>query len=126
MLSELLGRIMRQEGRHAAYYASYARDLLEGDKRAQRITKWFLQHEWAVVGSGDVPKIETSFAAAYLFGSGDGAQLIERVEDRIDALPGLSGLNLVRSAIAEAAQHVRAEEGSVPAVPVGTDVAAAN
>ena len=37
VLTELLGRIMRQEGRHAAYYASYARDLLEGDPRAQRV-----------------------------------------------------------------------------------------
>ena len=117
VLTELLGRIMRQEGRHAAYYASYARDLLEGDPRAQRVTKWFLQHEWAVVGSGDVPKIETSFAAAYLFGSGDGAQLIERVEERIDALPGLRGLNLVRTGIAEATRHVCAEEGSVPVPP---------
>ena len=125
VLSELLGRIMRQEGRHAAYYASYARDLLEGDRRAQKITKWFLQHEWAVVGSGDVPKLETAFAAAYLFGSGDGAQLIERVEERIDALPGLSGLNLVRAAIGDAATLVRASEGSVPAVPAGRDVAAA-
>jgi hypothetical protein len=117
VLSELLGRIMRQEGRHAAYYASYARDLLEGDRRAQRVTKWFLRHEWAVVGSGDVPKIETSFAAAYLFGAGDGAELIERVEERIATLPGLGGLNLVRSAIAAAIEHVSSEEGSVPAPP---------
>lgn len=117
VLSELLGRIMRQEGRHAAYYASYARDLLEGDRRAQKVTKWFLRHEWAVVGSGDVPKIETSFAAAYLFGAGDGAELIERVEERIATLPGLAGLNLVRSAIAAAIVHVSAEEGSVPAPP---------
>lgn len=117
VLSELLGRIMRQEGRHAAYYASYARDLLEGDRRAQKVTKWFLRHEWAVVGSGDVPKIETSFAAAYLFAAGDGAELIERVEERIATLPGLAGLNLVRSAIAAAIVHVSAEEGSVPAPP---------
>ena len=120
VLSELLGRIMRQEGRHAAYYVSHARDLLEDDRRAQKVTKWFLQHEWAVVGSGDVPKIETSFAAAYLFGGGDGAELIERVEERIDALPGLAGLNLVRTAIAAAIKHVRAEEGSVPLAPASS------
>jgi hypothetical protein len=123
VLTDLLGRIMRQEGRHAAYYASYARDLLEGDRRAQRVTKWFLEHEWAIVGSGDVPKIETSFAAAYLFGAGDGAQLVDKVEERIDALPGLAGLNLVRTAIAEATAHVRAEEGSVP-VPVSRQTSA--
>jgi len=111
-LSELLGRIMRQEGRHAGYYSAWARELLEGDDRAQKVTSWFLRHQWAPVGNGDVPKIETSFATAYLFGSGDGAELVDRVEERIDALPGLSGLNLVRSAIVDARKHVIAEEGA--------------
>jgi len=117
VLTELLGRIMRQEGRHAGYYASYARDLLEDDRRAQKVTSWFLRNKWDVVGAGDVPKIETSFAAAYLFGSGDGGELIDKVEERIDALPGLSGLNLVRTAIREATEYVIAEEGSVPGIP---------
>jgi hypothetical protein len=114
VLTELLGRIMRQEGRHGAYYASAARDLLIDDVRAQKVTRWFLRHEWAPVGSGDVPKIETSFSTAYLFGAGDGMELIDRVEDRIDALPGLFGLNLVRSAIRESVAHVEREEGAVP------------
>ena len=112
VLTELLGRIMRQEGRHAAYYASYARDLLE-DRKSQKVTKWFLEHQWAIVGSGDVPKIETAYAGAYLFGSGDGLHLIDRIEERIDALPGLAGLNLVRSAIKEATEFVRATEGEI-------------
>ena len=120
VLTELLGRIMRQEGRHAAYYASYARDLLLDDKRAQKVTLWFLRHEWAPVGNGDVPKIETSFASAYLFGGGEGMELIDRIEERIDALPGLAGLNLVRSAIREAAEHVIREEGAVPPPPIAT------
>jgi hypothetical protein len=114
VLSELLGRIMRQEGRHAAYYASWARDLLEDNRRAQKVTRWFLKSQWAPVGNGDVPKIETSFATAYLFGSGDGMELIDRVEDRIDALPGIGGMNLVRNGIATAREHVIAEEGFLP------------
>ena len=112
-LSELLGRIMRQEGRHAGYYASGARDMLQ-ERRAQKVTKWFLRHEWAPVGSGDVPRIETAFATAYLFGAGEGTELIDRVEERIDALPGLNGLGLVRSAIAEATRYVIETEGAVP------------
>jgi hypothetical protein len=116
-LSELLGRIMRQEGRHAGYYSSWARDLLTDDKKAQKVTRWFLQHQWKPVGSGDVPRIETSFATAYLFGSGDGIELIDRIEDRIDQLPGLGGLNLVRTGIANAREHVIAELGAVPPPP---------
>ncbi|MBI4883463.1 MAG: ferritin-like domain-containing protein [Actinobacteria bacterium] len=119
-LTELLGRIMRQEGRHAGYYASYARDLL-ADRRAQKVTRWFLRHQWDVVGSGDVPKIETSFTTAYLFGAGEGTELVDRVEDRIDALPGLAGLNLVRSAIRKATAHVIAAEGAVPTPPERQD-----
>jgi len=114
VLTELLGRIMRQEGRHAGYYASYARDLLSDNVRAQKVTKWFLNHEWAPVGSGDVPEIETSFATAFLFGSGEGMHLVDLIEERIDALPGLSGLNLVRDAIAASRRHVLAEEGRLP------------
>jgi len=114
VLSELLGRIMRQEGRHAAYYAAWARELLDDSRRAQKVTSWFLRHEWAPVGNGDVPRIETSFATAYLFGGDEGRELIDRIEERIDALPGLNGLNLVRSAIVEARRHVIEEEGGLP------------
>lgn len=112
VLTELLGRIMRQEGRHAGYYAAWSRELLADDRRAQRVTSWFLRHQWAPVGNGDVPKIETSFTTAYLFGSGEGSGFVDRIEERIDALPGLGGLNLVRSAIESARGHVLADEGA--------------
>ena len=113
VLTELLGRIMRQEGRHAGYYASWARDMLE-ERRAQKVTSWFLRHEWAPVGNGDVPRLETSFATAFLFGSDSADEHVNRIEERIDSLPGLSGLNLLRSAIVEARAHVLAEEGVLP------------
>ena len=126
VLSELLGRIMRQEGRHAAYYASFARDLLQDDRRAQKVTSWFLRHQWAPVGNGDVPRIETAFATAYLFGNGEGSLLIDRIEDRIDQLPGLAGLGLVRAAIRESVATVEREEGKVPwpAEPQGSSTTA--
>jgi hypothetical protein len=111
VLTELLGRIMRQEGRHAAYYASWARDLLADSRRAQKVTSWFLRHQWAPVGSGDVPEIETAFATAFLFGEGEGIELIERIDDRIDALPGLAGLELVGTSIRQATQFVLDHEG---------------
>lgn len=114
VLTELLTRIMRQEGRHAGYYASYARDMLEGDRTAQRVTRWFLRHQWAPVGAGDVPKIETSFAAAYLFSGDAGAKLIDRIEQRVDGLPGLSGLGLIRAGITAAKDHVIEAEGFLP------------
>ena len=105
VLAELLGRIMRQEGRHAGFYSSYARELLEPDPRAQKVVRWFLRKQWAPVGSGDVPYEETTFVTSFLFGGlagSDGAEHVERIEERIDSLPGLSGLGLLRTAIATA------------------------
>jgi hypothetical protein len=117
-LAKLLTRIMRQEGRHAAFYASWARDLLADDRSAQRVTRWFLRHRWAPVGNGAVPKVETSFVTVFLFGHAEGRELIDRVEQRIDALPGLSGMNLVRSSIDKARYHLVREEGCLPRPPV--------
>jgi len=116
-LSTLLGRIMRQEGRHAGFYSAWARELLENDARSRWITKQFLLRQWDIVGNGDVPRSETAFAGAYLFGGDEGNALIERVEARIDALPGLSGLSLVRKAIVKATAEVIETEGALPVAP---------
>ena len=105
VLTELLTRIMRQEGRHAGFYSTYAKELLEDDRRAQKVVSWFLRKQWAPVGSGDVPHAETTFVTAFLFGGlagSDGWDHVERIEERIDSLPGLSGLGLLRTAIATA------------------------
>jgi hypothetical protein len=81
------------------------------------VTRWFLRKQWAVVGSGDVPKIETAFVGAFLFGAGEGTDFVDRIEERIDTLlPGQRGLNLVRNAIAEARVMVLAEEGHLPSL----------
>jgi len=106
VLTTLLGRIMRQEGRHAGFYSSYARELLADDPKAQRVVRWFLRHQWAPVGSGDVPQSETAFISSYLFSGPEGADHVERIEERIDSLPGLAGLGLLRSAVADAHAEV--------------------
>jgi len=123
-LSTLLGRIMRQEGRHAGFYSAWARELLEDDARSRWITKQFLLRQWDIVGNGDVPRSETAFAGAYLFGGDEGNVLIDRVEARIDALPGLAGLGLVRTAIKTATDEVIQTEGpGVLARPTGATAA---
>ena len=123
-LSTLLGRIMRQEGRHAGFYSAWARELLEDDARSRWITKQVLLRQWDIVGNGDVPRSETAFAGAYLFGGDEGNALIDRVEARIDALPGLAGLGLVRTAIKTATDEVIQTEGpGVLARPAGATAA---
>jgi len=99
-LSELLRRIMKQEGRHIDFYATQAKGRLAESRAAQRLTRWALRRFWAPVGSGVVPEPEVDFLRAYLFGDDDGRAMADRIDRRVDRLPGLEGLNLLRGAVA--------------------------
>jgi hypothetical protein len=99
-LSVLLRRIMKQEGRHIDFYATEANGRLAGSRTAQRLTRWALRRFWAPVGSGVVPEEEVDFLRTYLFGGADGRTLAERIDRRVDRLPGLEGLHLVSGAVA--------------------------
>jgi hypothetical protein len=102
-LSELLRRIMKQEGRHIDFYATQAKGRLADSPAAQRLTRWALRRFWAPVGSGVVPDQEVDFLRTYLFGDEDGRAMADRIDRRVDRLPGLQGLNLLRGAVSAAA-----------------------
>ncbi len=111
VLQELLTRIQRQEGRHAGLYASHARALLDDDRKAQRIVRWFLRHFWGPVGSGDVAREETDFVIRLLFADTLGAGYVDRLEAKIDSLPGLAGLGLLRGVVRSAPSGERLLDG---------------
>jgi hypothetical protein len=102
VLSELLRRIMRQEGRHIDFYASESFRRLGASKAAQRFTRFALRHYWGPVGSGVMPKAEIRFLATYLFGDEQGRDAAQRIDRQIDRLPGLGGLHLVEAAVERA------------------------
>ena len=104
VLTELLQRIMRQEGRHIDFYSTEAARRLAESRRAQRITRFALRRFWKPVGSGVVPKAETAFLIDHLFGGDDGLAVAERIDRRIDRLPGLAGLELCVKARQEMVQ----------------------
>jgi hypothetical protein len=99
VLAELLRRIMRQEGRHIAFYTEQARQRLEGDVRAQRLTRFVLNRFWAPVGSGVMPEEETDFLVGHLFGGNEGIEVARRIDRGVDGLPGLGGLHLVEHSV---------------------------
>ena len=95
VLSVLLRRIMKQEGRHIDFYVSQARRRLESSRAARRVTRLALARFWRPVGSGVMPPSEVGFLVRYLFEGDDGASMAARIDRRISALPGLEGLSLV-------------------------------
>jgi hypothetical protein len=97
-LSELLRRIMRQEGRHVDFYASQAMRRLDGDRRAQRLTRVALTKYWTPVGSDIMPASEVRFLVRHLFSGPDGDKALARLDRQVDRLPGLAGLQLLTGA----------------------------
>lgn len=95
ILSELLTRIMRQEGRHIDFYASQARRRLAISARARRLTRFALRRLWAPVGSGVMPAAESEHLRDSLFSGAEGLDVARRIDRRVDRLPGLAGLHLV-------------------------------
>jgi hypothetical protein len=103
VLTALLQRIMRQEGRHLDFYATQAAQRLARSPRARRITRFALERFWRPVGSGVVPPEEMRFLTLYLFGGADDMDIAHRIDRRIDRFSGLEELHLVERAVARLA-----------------------
>jgi len=116
VLSELLHRIMRQEGRHIDFYASQAHRRLAESRRAQRLTRLALRTAWHPVGSDVMPAAEVEHLVGFLFGDPDGQATAERIDRRMDRLPGLADLHLVTSAVARVAHVAGSRHPSPPLV----------
>jgi hypothetical protein len=101
VLSELLARIRKQEGRHIDFYASQARTRLDGSVTAQKLTRTALRTFWTPVGAGLMPDAEVEHMNGFLFSGDEGRRFLERIDRQIDRLPGLSGLSLVVNAADE-------------------------
>jgi hypothetical protein len=99
VLSELLRRIMRQEGRHIDFYALGARRRLAASGAARRITRFALRRYWAPVGSGVMPDSELRFLVNHLFGGAEGRAATQRIDRLVGRLPGLEGLHLAEAAL---------------------------
>ncbi|MFK7917093.1 MAG: ferritin-like domain-containing protein [Ilumatobacter sp.] len=93
-LAVLLRRIARQEGRHIDFYAAQAEHRLASTK-AQRVTRFALKHKWKPVGSNVMQASETAHLVTHLFDGAEGAAMAQRIDRRIERLPGLGGLGLI-------------------------------
>ena len=99
VLTDILRRIMRQEGRHIDFYASHARAALESNSRAQRLVRFALKRAWTPVGAGVMPDEELTHLTRFLFDGSDGLAAAQRIDRQVDRLPGLQGLGLLERSI---------------------------
>ncbi len=96
VLSELLGRIMRDESKHFAFYYHQAGRWL-ARPGAARVARFLVDHFWAPVGSGVQPDEETRFLAAYLLTGEEGRRAARRVDETIRELPGFRDVHLLEA-----------------------------
>jgi hypothetical protein len=54
------------------------------------------------VGTGVLPDREVEFLRSYLFGDQEGRAMADRIDGRVDRLPGLDGLHLLQGAVTAA------------------------
>ncbi len=99
VLTSLLQRIMRQEGRHLDFYASEATKRLEPSAKARWLTRFAVRSFWRPVGSGVIPPSEMRFLSDYLFHDGEGRAAMQRIDRRVQRFPGLADLHLVEDAV---------------------------
>lgn len=106
-LQELLGRIIKDERRHFAFYFNSAKEWLAGNEKAQRIDRWMLDRVWVPVGQGVKRQEEVDALALYLFDDDQGEAELLELDAKIGKLPGLGGIKLMSKALDSARERVR-------------------
>jgi rubrerythrin len=109
-LVNLLNAIIKDERRHFAFYRAQARLRLARSAWARRLTRWAMEHLWAIVGTGVRPQTETDFVVLRLFGDEDGRAAALEMDRTMAELPGMNGCAIFRHARDEA-------QGRAAAVP---------
>jgi len=101
VLKTLCERIMKQEQVHFAWYYNNAKRHLESSSKARRFTRFMLKHFWTPVGAGTKPDEDVARMFFFLFPNEKTETLIEFVDSRINDLPGLEDMDLMKHFIAK-------------------------
>lgn len=118
VLAELARRINKQERRHFAWYFNNAREKLEASPRAQWLTRTIMKAAWTPVGMGVKRDDEVYRVLSLLFPGDEGIEIIKRVDDKFETLPGVEGLRLMSGALARAHAYTRSTAATArPAAP---------
>jgi hypothetical protein len=106
VLKDLLGRIIKDERRHFAFYFNSAKEWLSGNEKAQRVDRWMLDRVWVPVGKGVKTQEEVDALAVYLFDDEQGEEELLEIDAKIGKLPGLEGIKLMSKALYQARERI--------------------
>jgi hypothetical protein len=106
VLKDLLGRIIKDERRHYAFYFNSAKEWLTDNTNAQRVDRWMLDRVWVPVGQGVKTQEEVDALAVYLFDDEQGEEELLALDEKIGKLPGLAGIKLMSKALYAARERV--------------------
>ena len=100
VLAQVLERIAAQEARHYSFYLLQAEWRLAGSRLVRAALPRLLRRSWTPVGIGDGYKTREEFAdvLAHLVPTAADDRLLDRMDRRLSALPGLAGLRIFRQA----------------------------
>jgi hypothetical protein len=111
VLKDLLGRIIKDERRHFAFYYNSAKEWLAGNEKAQRMDRRMLDRVWVPVGQGVKKQEEVDALAMYLFDDEQGEEDLRELDAKIGRLPGMSGIRLMSKALYGARGRARRNPG---------------
>ena len=101
VLAELLRRIANQESRHYSFYLLQAEWRLASSRLARTVIPRFLDGAWTPVGIGDGYKSAAEFRRVLevLTARPESERIVDRMDRRFSALPGLERLRIYRDAM---------------------------
>lgn len=104
VLTRLLEGIIREESAHTNFYLNVARLELRQNEFARRIARFVIDHFWAPVGQGSIPKRRTYYTIYKLFCDQEGMAWADKtVSQRIEQLPGFADLKVIN----ETVRHIK-------------------
>ena len=108
VLTRLLEGIIREESAHTNFYLNVARLELRQNETARRIARFVVDHFWAPVGQGSIPKQRTYYTIYKLFCDPEGIEWADKtVSKRVEKLPGFADLEVINRTV----RHIK-EAGS--------------
>ncbi|MGH8826085.1 MAG: hypothetical protein ACRDVZ_00530 [Jiangellaceae bacterium] len=99
-LVQLVARIRSVKAPHVAFYELQAHERLAHSPRSRRLTRLALNLLWSWPGSRYEDRATTSAVVRHLLGDPSCRALVAEVDDRIADLPGLTGVDPLRGAVA--------------------------